>query len=276
MRSPYPCLYILASLIACGPGGGTPTTTGDETTQTPGTTTGTTGTAASTSTGQPTTTVDPGTSTTSPATTDATTTGVATTTSVTGETTTSTTGETTTGTTTDDTAGPISECSKDADCKLQEDCCVCNGIPLDLNPVACDMECKQSKCSELGVDQAVCRLGVCETERLSCDQVKVACDALPPACPEGQLPTTTPACWTGKCVPAEFCDVIPDCSFCPDGHLCVQNIAFGPSQPTCEPLPPGCGPDPDCACAGDLVCQDPFTLCVEQDGPVINCECINC
>lgn len=274
MRSPYPCLYILASLIACGPGGGTPTTTGDETTQTPGTTTGT---AASTSTGQPTTTVDPGTSTTSPATTDATTTGVATTTSVTGETTTSTTGETTTaGTTTDDTAGPISECSKDADCKLQEDCCVCNGIPLDLNPVACDMECKQSKCSELGVDQAVCRLGVCETERLSCDQVKVACDALPPACPEGQLPTTTPACWTGKCVPAEFCDVIPDCSFCPDGHLCVQNIAFGPSQPTCEPLPPGCGPDPDCACAGDLVCQDPFTLCVEQDGPVLHCECINC
>lgn len=274
MRSPYPCLYILASLIACGPGGGTPTTTGDETTQTPGTTTGT---AASTSTGQPTTTVDPGTSTTSPATTDATTTGVATTTSVTGETTTSTTGETTTaGTTTDDTAGPISECSKDADCKLQEDCCVCNGIPLDLNPVACDMECKQSKCSELGVDQAVCRLGVCETERLSCDQVKVACDALPPACPEGQLPTTTPACWTGKCVPAEFCDVVPDCSFCPDGHLCVQNIARGPNQPTCEPLPPGCGPDPDCACAGDLVCQDPFTLCVEQDGPVINCECINC
>lgn len=274
MRSPYPCLYILASLIACGPGGGTPTTTGDETTQTPGTTTGT---AASTSTGQPTTTVDPGTSTTSPATTDATTTGVATTTSVTGETTTSTTGETTTaGTTTDDTAGPISECSKDADCKLQEDCCVCNGIPLDLNPVACDMECKQSKCSELGVDQAVCRLGVCETERLSCDQVKVACDALPPACPEGQLPTTTPACWTGKCVPAEFCDVIPDCSFCPDGHLCVQNIARGPNQPTCEPLPPGCGPDPDCACAGDLVCQDPFTLCVEQDGPVLHCECINC
>lgn len=274
MRSPYPCLYILASLLACGPGGGTPTTTGDETTQTPGTTTGT---AASTSTGQPTTTVDPGTSTTSPATTDATTTGVATTTSVTGETTTSTTGETTTaGTTTDDTAGPISECSKDADCKLQEDCCVCNGIPLDLNPVACDMECKQSKCSELGVDQAVCRLGVCETERLSCDQVKVACDALPPACPEGQLPTTTPACWTGKCVPAEFCDVVPDCSFCPDGHLCVQNIARGPNQPTCEPLPPGCGPDPDCACAGDLVCQDPFTLCVEQDGPVLHCECINC
>ena len=32
MRSPYPCLYILASLLACGPGGGTPTTTGDETT----------------------------------------------------------------------------------------------------------------------------------------------------------------------------------------------------------------------------------------------------
>ena len=33
---------------------------------------------------------------------------------------------------------------------------------------------------------------------------------------------------------------------------------------------------PDCACAGDLVCNDPFTLCVEQDGPVLHCECINC
>ena len=275
MRSPYPCLYILASLLACGPGGGTPTTTGDETTQTPGTTTGTTGTTTSTSTGQPTTTVDPGTSTTSPATTDATTVDPGTTTSITGETTSSST-TTTAGTTTDDTAGPTSECSKDADCKLQEDCCVCNGIPLDLNPVACDMECKQSKCSELGVDQAVCRLGVCETERLSCDQVKVACDALPPACPEGQLPTTTPACWTGKCVPAEFCDVVPDCTFCPDNKLCVVNIAFGPSQATCEPIPAGCSDDPDCACAGDLVCLEPFGFCAEQDGPVIHCECINC
>ncbi len=55
-----------ASLIACGPGGGTPTTTGDETTQTPGTTTGddTTGTTGDDTTGTTSTTSTTGDDTT--------------------------------------------------------------------------------------------------------------------------------------------------------------------------------------------------------------------
>jgi hypothetical protein len=270
MRSAYPCLYILASLLACGPGGNSTTDTGNETTQSTATTSTadttaeptTSPTVASTGTTSLSSTSEPGTTGT---------TGTTSTTS-----TTSTTGTTGTTSTTDDTGSAVSECNSDADCKLQDDCCVCAGIPDDQNPVSCDLACDQSKCSELGIAKAVCRLGICETERLSCDQTKVVCDSLPPVCPEGQLPTTSPGCWTGKCVPAEFCDVVPDCGACPDGHLCVQNIDLAPNQPTCEPIPPGCGPDPDCACAGDLVCNDPFTLCVEQAGPVIHCECINC
>lgn len=279
MRSSYPCLYIVTLLLACGPGNNTTDTTSDPTGD-PGTTTQSpaTSTTATTTTGEPTTapttTADPSVATTLPDTTDPTTGEL--TTAGTSSSTTTDPGTTTAASTGDDTGTTLAECEKDADCKLHDDCCTCAGIPGDLDPVVCDEECKQSKCSELGVDKAVCRLGVCETERLSCDQIKVACDALPPVCPEGQLPTTTPACWTGKCVPAEFCDVVPDCTFCPDNKLCVVNIAFGPSQATCEPIPAGCSDDPDCACAGDLVCLEPFGFCAEQDGPVIHCECINC
>lgn len=276
MRSPYPCLYIASLLLACGPGNTTsdPTTTDASATQSPASTTAeatTTSTAEPTSNDpstSPTTTADPSDPTTVPGTSSSTTGEPGTTTDEPGTTTAASTG--------DDTGTPIAECEKDADCKLHDDCCSCDGIPIDLDPVVCDAECKQSRCSELGVDKAVCRLGTCETERLSCNQAVVACDALPPECPEGQLPTTTPACWTGKCVPAEFCDVVPACSFCSQSQLCVQNIAFGPSEVVCEPIPAGCSDDPDCACAGDLVCHEPFTLCVEQPGPVINCECINC
>lgn len=275
----YPCLYILAAALACGPGPGS----SSDTSSTAGTDSGTsqnpvtTGDPVTTTSGEPTTTPtpEPTTASTTADPSDATTLPG---TSATSDATVivETTAFETTGTTTsDDTGTPVDACEKDADCKLQDDCCVCAGIPNDLDPVPCDGECKQSKCSELGIDQAVCRLGVCETERLSCDQNKVACDALPPDCPEGQLPTTTPACWTGNCVPAELCDVVPDCKSCPAGHLCVQLIAFGPTETRCEPIPPACGDDPDCACAGDA-CPDGFALCTDQPGPAIDCECPNC
>ena len=267
MRSPY--LALLASLVACGPGSNTDTSTGGSTS------------SADASTGSPATTEPTGEPTTNPSEP-----GTASTTSSASTSTTASTGEPGTCTSTSEpgttsagssTGGTVlGQCETDKDCKLQEDCCTCTGVPIDEDPVPCGLDCKQSKCSELGIDAAVCRLGVCETERLQCDQTKVACDSLPPNCPEGQLPTITPACWTGECVPAEYCDVIPDCSFCPQGRLCVKNLDLGPTQPTCEPIPPGCSDDPDCACAGDLVCKDPYNFCSEQQGPVIHCECPVC
>lgn len=262
-------LLPLSLLLACGGEPGTTDTTG-ETTAPPGTTDepGTTSTgpvdptsggsgsaettapSTSTSTGP-----DPGTSSTS-----------------TGEPATTTTE----GSTTDDTGPAVpGECVADADCKLFEDCCECKGIPADEDPPICKLECDQTKCDAIGVDAAICRLGQCITERLDCDASKVVCLAFPPDCPEGQLPGVDGPCWSGACVPAEICNVVPDCELCPADWMCVSDIPFGPPIVHCEPIPADCMGEPDCTCAG-AVCTDQFTFCTDPGGNAINCECIDC
>lgn len=251
-------------LLACGPGsGGSTGSTGEASTSTGGGPTSTGGTSG------PTTGAATGT--------DSSTTGTSgTSTSGTSTSGTATTDEPSTSTSGGTSGGPVEgACVKDADCKLHEDCCVCEGVPAGDNPASCELECKQPLCQEFGIDAAVCRLGACDTERLSCDQTKVVCNGLPPVCAPGTLPETDPGCWTGRCVPAVLCDVIPDCSSCPDGRMCVQYTGEGVFPTVCEPIPPGCGGTPSCACAADLVCTGIFTVCSEK-GDVIGCDCPNC
>jgi len=254
-------------LLACGPGGGGSS--------------GSTGEASSSTSGGPTSTGGTSGPTTGAATgtgTDSSTTGTGTT-STTGTSGTSTSGTATTdetSTSSGTSGGPVEgACVKDADCKLHEDCCVCEGVPVGDNPASCELECKQPLCQEFGIDAAVCRLGACDTERLSCDQTKVVCNGPPPVCAPGTLPETDPDCWTGRCVPAVLCDVIPDCSSCPDGRMCVQYTGEGIFPTVCEPIPPECGGTPSCECAADQVCTGIFTVCSEK-GAVIGCDCPNC
>jgi len=281
MRLIFLALTSLSLLAACGPDPVDTTTDATATASTGASMTGTTGT---TGTGSTAGTDAPTTGTTS--TTDPTATGTTVTTATTVETSTSgtttdpgTSGGPGSAATTDSTdTGPVGEvCEKDADCMLADDCCDCDGVPVGADVSVCDAECKQSKCSELGITKAVCRLGVCQTERLSCDASKVACDSLPPPCEPGTVAETTPACWSGKCVPAKNCDVLAACELCPEGRVCVQNVAFGPEPGVvCEPLTPGCDPADPCACIGDQVCIQPFGACFNQPGGDITCECINC
>lgn len=267
-------------LFACGPGTAEATTDAASSTTAAGSdasSSGTTATTATTSastagTDEPTTTV--GTTATATATATATT-------ATTGEPDTTTSGgpgtstTTTTDSSTDTGVGAV--CESDADCKLADDCCDCFGVPVDADVAVCDMECKQSRCSELGIKMAVCHLGVCTTPRLSCDASKVACDSLPPPCEPGTVAETTPACWSGRCVPAKYCDVVESCEQCPEGLVCVQNIGLAPEPGViCEPLPANCDPAKPCACIGDQVCQDPFGFCTDQPGGDIGCECPNC
>lgn len=247
MRRIYPGLLLTLSFTACGPGKATTGDTTGDTTASPtaGPTTGTPGTPG---TSDPTTTA-----TTAPPTT-----------TTTGETTTTTTGE-----------PGETQCQVDADCFLHADCCTCEGLPIGVDHDVCDGECDQSRCEALGIDRAVCRVGVCETERLSCGTNEIVCDAPPPACPPDHLPETTPQCWTGECVPANLCDIITDCAACPPHMMCVQNVSFVPHHLRCEPIPPACDGVPDCDCAGELVCTEPFSIC-STDGPIISCECIKC
>lgn len=271
MRLIFFTLASLPLLAACGPDPSDTTTDATATaTATAGTDTATTG-AADTSASTAATT------TTATSATTAETSPTSTTTTEPGTTTSAGTSPNTDTGNTGTTGGTNTVCESAADCMLLDDCCDCDGVPVGVDPSVCDAECKQSKCSELGITKAVCRLGVCQTERLSCDASKVACDSLPPPCPAGTLPETTPACWSGKCVPAKNCDVVDSCDQCPDGRACVQNVGFAPEPGVvCEPVAPSCDPGMPCACIGDQVCLDPFTFCTDQPGGDIHCECINC
>lgn len=171
---------------------------------------------------------------------------------------------------------PEDECVTDEDCKLHSDCCVCEGVPVDEDVGDCEKECKQPLCSEFGVTGAVCRLGVCEAQRLSCDQTKVACNEPPPVCPPGTLPETDAECWTGACVPQALCDAVPDCGFCGPEQFCVTKQGEGFFPVVCEPLPGHCGGTSSCNCVGELVCLQPFGLCFQTDTLAVSCECPNC
>jgi hypothetical protein len=269
MRLAWLLCFVPLLTLACG-GDETVTTAGSSTTS-PGTT-GTSGTPGTGETGP----VDP--TTGDPATSTSTTTSTSTEpgTSTTADPVTSSTSTTTSETSSDDT-GPIlpGECQSSADCKLFEDCCECKGVPAGDDPPICKLECDQTICDGLGVDEAVCRLGQCIVERLDCDATQVICLVAPPACGPGTVPGVNGDCWSGECVPGEICNVVPSCDYCPATWMCVSKIAFGPQSITCEPIPADCPGEPDCECAG-AVCTDGFTFCSDPGGDAIDCECINC
>ncbi|HEY8378351.1 MAG TPA: hypothetical protein VIK91_17765 [Nannocystis sp.] len=188
----------------------------------------------------------------------------------------------TTGTTSDGTSsgttttgGLGGPCEVDADCKLHDDCCSCYAIPVDQDDEQCGLDCDQSMCASMGIDQAVCRFGVCTLEKVDCSS-PVLCDALPPVCEPGKLPSREGGCWTGYCVPAEACDKVPDCSLCPDAFMCVEYEAWELAH-ACEPVPADCQGTPTCECAGPHACTDGFDVCNEGKGDNdLICVCPAC
>lgn len=270
MRRIFLSSWIIAA--ACGPSTGGSVSDGST-----GTASASTGTSPTTGGDGSSSTGHGGTGTGSPATsTGEVTTGAATTSPVGTSTGAGTTGAGTTGAGDTTTGAPGMVCAADVDCALHSDCCTCEGVHVFEDHPVCDEDCDAPLCEPIGVDAAICRFGVCITERLSCDATKVTCKAAQPDCPQGHVPETTPDCWTGKCIPAEHCDRVPDCALCPGDWMCVQDVAFGPQGwPRCEPVPAACGGAVDCDCVGPEVCVEPFTFCAAQ-GDHVDCECVNC
>ena len=283
MRLPLgPLLLSLTLLPACGKDPGDSTDTNQTGTGTTTAATGTTG--ATTGTTGATTGTNETTTVTSTVTSTGTDTGEpATGTTTTGTTTTgtTTTGTTTTGTTTDSTTGdtgvvPGGECVEDSDCTLHNDCCDCLAVPAPDELAICKKGCDQKQCELLEISAATCRFGVCVTEKVPCDPMKVACDSLPPECPKGQVASVKDGCWSGHCVPAISCDVVPSCDLCPDGFMCVFKEAQIPMPPTCEPIPAQCDGKIDCGCAGQQVCIDGFDACNKVGDDELHCACPAC
>jgi hypothetical protein len=269
------------SATTSGPGttGTTPGTTGGEatgtgTTDEPVTSTGTGGQTGGETT---TTTVGETTGTTGGETTAGSTGGQTTGGETTGGTT-DTTGETTGG----DPVGGL--CQQDSDCEILTDCCTCDVIAKGDTPPACPiMECFADTCSTLDVGKSkpVCRFGRCTFSKVNCNPFGLLCDAAPPDCPAGQLPSVSEdgTCWTGQCAPTEACNWAPDCDSCVDKEdplVCVFKLQKGAFH-VCEPKPADCGPgDIDCEC-GAQICDmsPPHTICADQN-PGIACECPFC
>ncbi|MBL9105736.1 MAG: hypothetical protein JNL82_32740 [Myxococcales bacterium] len=296
MKTDLIALCIASGLaLACNGGGGS--TASDATMTSPGTTsatapTGTTGDGPVTGTdantgGSTDTTSPPLTSTTEEPVTTTLTTATATTGADTGGT--STSGGTSTGGT-DDTGDsstsepgttggdPGGKCMKDGDCTLLSDCCRCEAIAVGDPIPDCDVpECFVPQCDALGVDSVSCRFGTCVAEKLNCDASAIACDALPPDCPAGQLPgvDANGTCWTNGCVPIDLCNVVPNCDLCPNGQMCVTDETLFGLKRRCEPIPPECmGQKPSCACAMQA-CDQGQDSCMDNDDGLY-CFCPNC
>ncbi|MBX7083613.1 MAG: hypothetical protein K1X88_30670 [Nannocystaceae bacterium] len=170
-----------------------------------------------------------------------------------------------------------SGCNDANDCVAYEDCCNCLALPVGVEPPPCDLpECFATACGAIGINPvAQCELDSCELVPLPCNPYDVTCDSTPPDCPVGSAPSVDPndSCWTGLCVPAELCDVVPSCADCPDDEVCISNVAQLPTQ-QCSPIPQACEGTPTCACMGE-VCVAPFDTCSDGDG-TITCSCVTC
>ncbi len=78
------------------------------------------------------------------------------------------------------------------------------GLPEDAGIASND-----AGISDAGTNDAGSRLR-------NCDQRPIACRALPPECPAGQLPEVEGTCWSGACVPLNQCG-------------CTEHAACGPA-----------------------------------------------
>lgn len=188
---------------------------------------------------------------------------------------------TTDGSSTDGTSGGVCEplppdpdgwpCMDDVDCEVYGDCCGCTAFNPNMGaPGNCGGNCPQDVCEELALDTAVCQGGFCQVLGLSCDQSAVLCDGLPPDCDPGTLPGVADDCWSGGCIPVEFCDWVPDCDTCPDDQICVIVQTESCDQFDCVPPFPECGGGaPTCECLGEVVCEAPYTTCAIEDDAVV-------
>jgi hypothetical protein len=172
------------------------------------------------------------------------------------------------------------ECTDSSQCKLFEDCCSCEAYAQGEDPPpSCFAACKQTKCSELGLapDDVACVAGRC-VPLIDCSS-PVFCNALPPDCNVGEVPSVVGGCW-GACVPATECPSVPSCEACTGPLTTCVTIDFSGGDGVtrhCVSIPKGCEGTPTCACMGQNVCIAPTSECTDLSGlPGMVCGCAAC
>lgn len=183
-----------------------------------------------------------------------------------------------TGTSDTDEPPPTTMCEDANQCVLVDDCCQCAAVHMDDPVPVCDVDCKATMCTSLGIPDIglVCDAGMCELDLRDCSGV-VACNSLPPDCPDGTLPEVGPegGCWTGDCVPVAGCDPVPGCEYCNADEACVETISQVGVTYSCRAVPDACGDTPTCECMPPGTCEAPFDDCGDAEG-TIQCSCAEC
>lgn len=167
------------------------------------------------------------------------------------------------------------ECLVDSDCKLFDNCCICEGVPDGAIEPACDMgPCLINTCKSLGLPsgtEATCVAGRC-IAGFPCDWNETTCDAIPPDCGPGETASVREGCY-GSCVPAGECLSVGSCEQCDGGLECARKEAFTVTD-HCVSLPEVCD-EADCECLGPSVCTEDDEECSVQEGALV-CSCTTC
>ncbi len=147
-----------------------------------------------------------------------------------------------------DTGSDNAECVVDSDCQKIDNCCECSSIPADETPEDCVEDCLVGQCTAVGLDllKPACRSGVCAFDSpINCSG-PVVCNALPPECESGFVPSVVDGCW-GACVPYRYCADTSNCDeTCGPEWTCITSQSGG--YDGCVPLPSACAGEVSCAC----------------------------
>ena len=164
---------------------------------------------------------------------------------------------------------PAAECDQNEDCKVVDDCCTCDVVPIATKGLACASACKQSACQASGYAEpkAACVGHRCIFD-ISCKSEEVTCKSAKPTCSAGLVPGVIGSCW-GPCVRPDQCSRLDDCKSCGDDQVCVSDQNGGLGGFRCVRVAPDCAAHPTCECTNSC-----FAQCSDESG--ISCFCITC
>ena len=166
------------------------------------------------------------------------------------------------------------ECSAAGECTLFSDCCSCMALAPGESAPTCLADCDTDRCTAMGITDAnvACTAGSCNAG-IDCTG-EVLCDALPPTCKPGEVPSVRNGCW-GGCVPATECAEVSGCAECTGSTLCVTKAALL-STSHCVNIPSACQTDQSCDCLGPALCTEPQEQCTQGGAMGISCSCVDC
>jgi hypothetical protein len=173
------------------------------------------------------------------------------------------------------------ECTTAADCKLVDDCCSCEAIPVGATAAPCALLCIQSACAarQLPSGAVACVAGKC-VAGFACDATKITCKIATPACPAGEVPVVNASgnCYVGTCAPETECKTVSSCAVCNGTNVaCVSYGAQLGAEYHCVTIPPECGANGGCTCLGVASCPAPYSACTDYSGiRGVSCTCPSC